>query len=298
MEICPAGAPWQPPAGANLPVLGYTVVRTYPHDRDAFTQGLQFLDGFLYEGTGLNGRSSIRKVKLETGEVVQRRDVPAQYFGEGIVVWQSELFELTWQSGVAFIYDRATFAPRRSVKYQGEGWGLTHDGASLIMSDGSDSLRFLDPATFDERRRLKVTAAGVPLCALNEREYVKGEIFGNVWQTDYIARIDPKTGRVTGWVDLQGLLPARPRFDRRPQRHRVRRGRRSPVHHGEALAAPVRDHVDGAGQVDVSLTCSKITPDSPPVPRCLTITAPLSGFGYIGVSGSPPGRGDVVRYTS
>ena len=204
-------APWQPPAGANLPVYRYAVVRTFPHDRDAFTQGLQFLDGFLYEGTGLNGRSSIRKVKLETGEVVQRRDVPAQYFGEGIVVWQSELFELTWQSGVAFIYDRATFAPRRSVKYQGEGWGLTHDGASLIMSDGSDSLRFLDPATFDERRRLKVTAAGVPLRALNELEYVKGEIFANVWQTDYIARIDPKTGRVTGWVDLQGLLPARDR---------------------------------------------------------------------------------------
>ena len=195
-------APWQPPAGANLPVHRYTVVRTYPHDRDAFTQGLQFLDGFLYEGTGLNGRSSIRKVKLETGEVVQRRDVPAQYFGEGIVVWQS---------GVAFIYDRDTFAPRRSVKYQGEGWGLTHDGTSLVMSDGTDSLRFLDPATFNERRRVKVTAAGVPLRALNELEYVKGEIFANVWQTDYLARIDPKTGRVTGWVDLQGLLPARDR---------------------------------------------------------------------------------------
>jgi glutamine cyclotransferase len=204
-------APWQPPAGVKLPVLGYTVVRAYPHDRDAFTQGLQYLDGFLYEGTGLNGRSSIRKVKLETGEVVQRREVPEQYFGEGIVVWQSELFQLTWQSGVAFIYDRATFAPRRSVKYQGEGWGLTHDGASLVMSDGSDSLRFLDPATFGERRRVKVTAAGAPLRALNELEYVKGEILANVWQTDYLARIDPKTGRVTGWVDLRGLLSERDR---------------------------------------------------------------------------------------
>jgi glutaminyl-peptide cyclotransferase len=150
-------------------------------------------------------------VKLETGEVVQRRDVPEQYFGEGIVVWQSELFELTWQSGVALIYDRATFAPRRSVKYQGEGWGLTHDGTSLVMSDGSDSLRFLDPATFAERRRVKVTAAGAPLRALNELEYVKGEIFANVWQTDYIARIDPKTGRVTGWIDLRDLLSARER---------------------------------------------------------------------------------------
>jgi glutaminyl-peptide cyclotransferase len=137
--------------------------------------------------------------------------VPAQYFGEGIVVWQSELFELTWQSGVAFIYDRATFAPRRSVKYQGEGWGLTHDGTSLIMSDGSDSLRFLDPATFDERRRVKVTAAGVPLRALNELEYVKGEIFANVGSR-LLHRADrSKTGRVTGWVDLQGLLPARDR---------------------------------------------------------------------------------------
>ena len=204
-------APGQPPAGANLPVLGYSVVRTFPHDRDAFTQGLVFLDGFLYEGTGLNGRSSIRKVKLETGEVVQRRDVPAQYFGEGIAIWESELFELTWQSGVAFVYDRATFAPRRSVRYQGEGWGLTHDGTSLVMSDGSDSLRFLDPATFGERRRVNVTAAGVPLRALNELEYVKGEIFANIWQTDYIARIDPKTGRVTGWVDLRGLLSARDR---------------------------------------------------------------------------------------
>ena len=203
--------PWQPPPGASVPVWGYTVVRAYPHDRDAFTQGLQYLDGVLYEGTGLNGRSSIRKVTLETGEVVLRRDVPAQYFGEGIVVWQSELFELTWQSGVALIYDRATFAPRRSVRYQGEGWGLTHDGVSLVMSDGSDTLRFLDPATFGERRRLKVTAAGAPLRALNELEFVKGEIFANVWQTDFLARIDPKTGRVTGWVDLQGLLSGRER---------------------------------------------------------------------------------------
>ena len=201
----------QPPEGSKLPVSGHTVVRAYPHDRDAFPQGLQYLDGFLYEGTGLNGRSSIRKVKLETGEVVQRRDVPAQYFGEGIVVWQSELFQLTWQSGVAFIYDRSTFVPRRTAAYQGEGWGLTHDGTSLVMSDGSDSLRFLDPATFAERWRLKVTAAGAPLRHLNELEHVKGEILANVWQTDYLARIDSKTGRVAGWVDLRGLLSPRER---------------------------------------------------------------------------------------
>jgi len=194
------------PAGATLPVSGYTVVRTYPHDRDAFTQGLQYLDGFLYEGTGLNGRSSIRKVKLETGEVVQRRNLATDYFGEGITVWQSELFQLTWRSGVAFVYDRSTFALRRTFTYPGEGWGLTRDGDGLVMSDGSDRLRFLEPATFAERRRVSVTAAGVPVGNLNELEYVRGEIFANVWRTDYLARIDPKTGRVSGWIDLGGLL--------------------------------------------------------------------------------------------
>jgi glutamine cyclotransferase len=205
----PGFAAWQRPSAATLPHYGYTVVRTYPHDRDAFTQGLQYLDGVLYEGTGLNGRSSIRKVKLETGEVLQRREVPQEYFGEGITIWRSELFQLTWQSGVAFVYDQRTFAPRRTFKYAGEGWGLTHDDSSLIMSDGSDSLRFIDPATFSERRRVKVTAAGLPVRNLNELEYVKGEIFANIWRTDYVARIEPKSGRVTGWINLTGLLSPR-----------------------------------------------------------------------------------------
>ena len=202
----PGFARWQTPGGARLPVFGYTVQRTYPHDPGAFTQGLQFLDGALYEGTGLNGRSSIRRVKLETGEVLQQRAVPEEYFGEGIVVWESELIELTWQSQVALVYDKATFAPKRTFKYAGEGWGLTHDGTSLIMSDGSAELRVLDPATFAERRRIKVTAAGVPVTNLNELEYVKGEIFANIWQRDTIARIAPATGQVTGWIDLRGLL--------------------------------------------------------------------------------------------
>jgi len=193
---------------AGSPVYGYTVVRTYPHDRTAFTQGLQFVDGFLYEGTGLNGRSTIRKVKLETGEVIQSRPVPAQYFGEGIVVWKDTLIELTWRSQIALVYDRESFAPRRTFAYAGEGWGLTHDGTSLIMSDGSDALRFLDPSTFAERRRIHVTAGGVPLRDLNELEYVNGQIFANVWQTDYIARIAPDSGRVVGWIDLTGILPA------------------------------------------------------------------------------------------
>jgi glutamine cyclotransferase len=202
----PGFARWQPPVGGRLPVSGYTVRHVYPHDPGAFTQGLQYLDGVLYEGTGLNGRSSIRKVKLETGEVLQQRPVPQQYFGEGIVVWHSDLIELTWRSEVALVYDRTTFAPRRTFNYAGEGWGLTEDGTSLIMSDGSAELRVLDPATFLERRRIKVTADGAPVRYLNELEVVKGEIFANIWQTDYIARVSPATGHVTGWIDLSGLL--------------------------------------------------------------------------------------------
>jgi glutaminyl-peptide cyclotransferase len=190
----------------SVPTLGYRIIRVYPHDRDAFTQGLQYLDGVLYEGTGLVGRSSIRRVAVDTGRVEQKRNVPAPYFGEGITVWKNDLIELTWQSHVAFVYDRATFAPKKQFSYPGEGWGLTHDGTNLIMSDGTDELRVLDPVTFAEKRRIKVTAAGVPLRNLNEIEVVKGEIFANVWQTDYLARISPATGKVSAYVDLRGLL--------------------------------------------------------------------------------------------
>jgi len=195
----------QAPAG-GLALYGYQVVRSYPHDHEAFTQGLQYLDGVFYEGTGLNGRSSIRRVELETGKVLQRRDVPQQHFGEGITVFKSDLIELTWQTHVAFVYDHTSFEPKKQFSYPGEGWGLTHDGASLIMSDGTDELRYLDPATFAEKRRLKVTASGAPLRNLNELEYVKGEIFANIWQTDYVARISPSTGKVTAYIDLRGLL--------------------------------------------------------------------------------------------
>jgi glutaminyl-peptide cyclotransferase len=197
-------APWQPTA--SLPTYGYQIVRAFPHDPKAFTQGLQFVDGFLYEGTGQHGQSSIRKVKLETGEVLQKREVPAEHFGEGITVWQNDLFELTWQSHIAFVYDRTTFQPKKRFSYPGEGWGLTSNGADLIMSDGTHELRVLDPATFVEKRRISVTAAGQPLRNLNELEFVKGEIFANVWQTDFVARIAPDTGRVTGYIDLRGLL--------------------------------------------------------------------------------------------
>lgn len=197
----------QSPA-ANLPLYGYQIVRVYPHDPKAFTQGLQYVDGVLYEGTGQVGQSSIRKVDLSTGKILQIRDVPPPHFGEGIAIWHNDLIELTWQSHVAFVYDRASFRPKKQFTYPGEGWGLTLDGANLIMSDGTDELRVLDPATFVEKRRIKVTAAGAPLRNLNELEVVKGEIFANVWQTDYVARVAPGTGKVSGYIDLRGLLSA------------------------------------------------------------------------------------------
>ena len=196
-------SPAQP---SRAPHQMYSVVRTYPHDPSAFTQGLEYHDGFLYEGTGLNGRSSIRKVTLETGDVVQKRDLPSQYFGEGITIWKAEIVELTWRSQIGFTYDLSTFAPKRTFSYSGEGWGLTHDDRSLIMSDGSAAIRFLDPDTFAERRRVVVADAGVPITRLNELEYVRGEIYANVWQTDTIVRIAPDSGRVLGWIDLRGLL--------------------------------------------------------------------------------------------
>jgi len=189
-------------------MYGYSVVRAYPHDPQAFTQGLQFLDGVLYEGTGLNGRSSIRKVKLETGEVLQKHDVPSEFFGEGITVFKNDLIELTWQSHVALVYDKATFELKKRFSYPGEGWGLTTDGTNLIMSDGTNELRILDPLTFTEKRRIKVTSAGTPLRQLNEIEFMKGEVLANVWLTDYVARIAPDTGQVTGMIDLRGLLSA------------------------------------------------------------------------------------------
>jgi len=203
--VAAAAAAMQLPPRA--PRSSYTVVRSYPHDRTAFTQGLEYVDGFFYEGTGLNGQSSIRKVKVETGEVVQRQNVPAEHFGEGITIWKSNLIELTWRSQVGIVYDLATFKQTRTFPYVGEGWGLTHDDTSLIMSDGSAALRFLDPVTFAEKHRVMVTDGGLPVPHLNELEFVGGEIYANIWQTNLIARIDPGSGIVIGWVDLTGLLP-------------------------------------------------------------------------------------------
>jgi glutaminyl-peptide cyclotransferase len=193
-------------AAAVAPVQNYKVVRSYPHDARAFTQGLVYSDGVLYEGTGLNGQSSIRKVRLDTGEVLQVRRLEPHYFGEGIALWRGSLVQLTWQTEVGFVYDKATFERTGTFNYAGEGWGLTQDGTHLVMSNGSAQLRFIDPKTFSEVRRLTVRDGGQPVSHLNELEYVRGEIFANVWQTERIARISPATGQVKGWIDLRGLL--------------------------------------------------------------------------------------------
>ncbi len=197
--------------GAIIPEYSYEVVHVYPHDRGAFTQGLLYQDGVLYESTGLNGESSLRKVELETGKVLQQVSVPAQYFAEGLALFNGKLYQLTWQNHKCFVYDLATFKQEKEFSYPTEGWGLTTDGQSLIMSDGSAQIRFLDPATFELKRAITVTARGNPVANLNELEYIKGEIFANVWTTYKIVRIDPANGNVVGIIDLNGLLPVEDR---------------------------------------------------------------------------------------
>jgi glutamine cyclotransferase len=200
------GAPDGRQRAQTAPVSSYQVVRVYPHDPQAFTQGLVFFDGFLYEGTGLNGQSSLRKVRIENGEVLQVKKLEERYFGEGIAIAGDSIVQLTWQAGVGFVYDRRTFERTRTFTYAGEGWGLTFDGTRLIMSDGSATLRFVDPDTLKETGRLEVKDGGRPVANLNELEMVKGELFANVWQSQRIARISPKTGQVAGWIDLRNIL--------------------------------------------------------------------------------------------
>ena len=187
---------------------GYKIIHTYPHDPHAFTQGLLFLDGHLYESTGEYGESSLRMVDLETGRILQQQPVAKEYFAEGLSAWGSTLVQLTWTSHVAFVYDRFSFRQLRTMSYPWEGWGLTSDGKELILSDGTADLHFLDPATFHELRRVMVKDHGKQVQELNELEMVHGEIYANVWHSDKIARISPKTGAVLGWIDLAGLLPA------------------------------------------------------------------------------------------
>ncbi len=190
----------------RVPTHGYKVVRVYPHDRNAFTQGLTYVDGFLYESTGVKGRSTLRKVELETGRVLQQTALSREHFGEGLTSWGPDLVQLTWTSNLGFVYDRVNFQVKRTFNYCGEGWGITHDGKRLIVSDGTATLRFLDADTFRETGRLTVREGAAPVAQLNEIETVRGELFANVWRTDRIVRIALQTGQVTGWIDLSGLL--------------------------------------------------------------------------------------------
>ena len=194
------------PAAAEVPVQPYEVVRAYPHDRTAFTEGLFFHDGALYESTGLYP-SFIRKVDLETGAVQRQRDLPTIYFGEGMTTLNGKLYSLTWRNHIGFIWKLDDFSPLGGFSYPGEGWALTTDGRRLIMSDGTDQLRFLDPETLAETGRVSVTADGRPLEQINELEWIDGEVFANIWQDSRIARIDPETGVVKAFIDLTALVP-------------------------------------------------------------------------------------------
>jgi glutamine cyclotransferase len=195
-------------AFSQTPVDTYQLIHVYPHGAQAFTQGLVYLDGHLYESTGLVGSSSLRKEDLETGRIEQFHDVPSPIFAEGLTNWGSTLIQLTWQNHSILVYDRLTFRLLRTLPNPNEGWGLTQDGAHLIESaDGSATLHFLDPETMREIRKVKVTDRGAPVTQLNELEFIHGQVYANIWHTDRIARISPETGKVLGWIDLTGLLP-------------------------------------------------------------------------------------------
>lgn len=194
------------PSTAGVPVYGYEVVNTYPHDPDAFTQGLVFDGGQFLESTGLEHHSTLRRVELQTGKVLQKVDVPGFFFAEGMTLFGGKIYQLTWRGMKGFIYDPKTFEKTGEFKYEGEGWGLTHDADSLILSDGTDEIRFLDPNTYAVKRTITVADAGRAVEELNELEYVKGEIYANVWHNNRVARIDPADGHVKGWIDLSGLL--------------------------------------------------------------------------------------------
>lgn len=204
----PSPTPEPSPTPAPPPVYSFEIINTYPHDPDAFTQGLVFLDGRLYEGTGRWGESSLREVVLDSGQVLRNVPLEDQYFGEGIAILNDRVYQLTWQEQTGFVYDRATFAVLQTFTYPHEGWGITHDGTRLIVSDGTAVIRFWDPETLQETGRITVRDNNGPVNRLNELEYVDGEIWANIWMTDLIARISPETGDVLGYIDLAGLLDA------------------------------------------------------------------------------------------
>ena len=203
-----SNATTEAPANGPTPKYGYQIVNIFPHDSNAFTQGLILMDGKLLESTGQEGFSSLRRVELESGRVLKKVDVPEPYFAEGLAALNGKLYQLTWQHNIGFIYDAQTFDRLGQFNYQGEGWGLTTDGQSLILSDGTNRIRFIDPAGFRVSRTITVTDGGAPVKELNELEYVKGEIYSNVWHDNRIAVIDPQSGHVKAWIDLAGLMPA------------------------------------------------------------------------------------------
>lgn len=186
--------------------FSYRVLHVYPHDSESSTQGMTFEDGVLYEGTGLWGESSLRRVELETGNALQTHSLSPEFFGEGIAIVEDRIIQLTWKSNVGFVYRKDDFKLVEQFYYPWEGWGLTYDGESLILSDGTETLHFLNPHTFEEIGRIEVLDNSSPVIMLNELEYIDGEVYANVWKTDLIARISPETGQVLGWIDLQGLL--------------------------------------------------------------------------------------------
>ena len=195
------------PEGHGVPVQSYVVINEYPHDPAAFTQGLQYHEGYLYEATGLRGRSSLRRVDLESGRVLRRLALPDRYFGEGIAMVNGYIYMLTWHAETAFVFDLETFQKRQRFSYEGEGWGLAYDGAHLIMSDGTDQLRFRDPETFEVKRTVAVRANGEPVRQINELAWIEGEVWANIFETERLVRIDPSTGEVLAWIDLSGILP-------------------------------------------------------------------------------------------
>jgi glutamine cyclotransferase len=202
-------AAWAQLAARRPPaVAGFEVVAAYPHDPNAFTQGLAIEAGRLYEGTGQYGASAVRRVDLASGRPEKQRALGPRYFGEGIAILGGSLYQLTWQNGVAVVYDLDTFEVQRTLQYDGEGWGLTHDGRELIMSDGSATIRFRNPQTFAVTREIEVRDHGVPVAKLNELEFIDGEIWANIWYEDRIVRIAPADGAVLGYVDLAALYPS------------------------------------------------------------------------------------------
>ena len=191
---------------SETPVYGYRIVNTYPHNTESFTQGLVIDNGTLYEGTGLNGRSAISIVDITTGDTIKSEKLAGKYFGEGITIVDDKIVQLTWRAQKGFVYDKSTLKPIKTFKYQTQGWGITYDGKHIIMSDGTDMLYFMDPRTYKVRGKLEVYDRGGKVSRLNELEYIDGKIYANVWGTEKLAIINPKTGQVVAWVDLSGLL--------------------------------------------------------------------------------------------